>query len=122
MANPKVRLPFDGNQRLTQGFGERPEVYRARFGLPGHNGIGWGMPIGTPIVAVDDGKVIVRITSATGFGRYIKLQHNWGQSLYAHLSQFEVEDINIVEPPIEDVIAEVFQSQAERVDETEPPG
>ena len=51
MANPKVRLPFDGNQRLTQGFGERPEVYRARFGLPGHNGIDWGMPIGVPILA-----------------------------------------------------------------------
>ena len=38
------------------------------------------------------------------------------------LSQFNVEDISIVEPPIEDVIAEVFQSQAERVDETEPSG
>ena len=91
MTTPKVRLPFDDNQRLTQGFGERPEVYRSRFGLPGHNGIDWGLPIGTPILAVDAGKVIVRHTSATGFGRYIKLQHSWGQSLYAHLSEFQVE-------------------------------
>lgn len=91
MATPKVRLPFDHSQRLTQAFGERPEVYRARFGLPGHNGIDWGLPIGTPILAVDAGKVIVRHTSATGFGRYIKLQHSWGQSLYAHLSEFQVE-------------------------------
>ena len=97
MANPKVRLPFDDNQRLTQGFGERPEVYRARFGLPGHNGIDWGMPIGTPILAVDGGKVIVRHTSATGFGRYIKLQHPWGQSLYAHLSEFKVKVGDVLE-------------------------
>ncbi|HEY54091.1 MAG TPA: M23 family metallopeptidase [Caldilineae bacterium] len=90
MTTPKVRLPFDDDQRLTQGFGERPELYRARFGLPGHNGIDWGLPIGTPILAVDAGKVIVRHTSATGFGRYIKLQHSWGQSLYAHLSEFQV--------------------------------
>ena len=91
MATPKVRLPFDDSQRLTQGFGEHPEVYRARFGLPGHNGIDWGLPTGTPILAVDTGKVIVRHTSATGFGRYIKLQHSWGQSLYAHLDEFRVE-------------------------------
>ena len=91
MTTPKVRLPFDDSHRLTQGFGERPEVYRKRFGLPGHNGIDWGLLIGTPILAVDAGKVIVRHTSATGFGRYIKLQHSWGQSLYAHLSEFQVE-------------------------------
>jgi len=91
MTTPKVRLPFDGSQRLTQGFGERPEVSRARFGLPGHNGIDWGLPVGTPVLAVDAGKVIVRHTSATGFGRYIKLQHSWGQSLYAHLDEFQVE-------------------------------
>jgi len=97
MANPKVRLPFDGNQRLTQGFGERPEVYRSRFGLPGHNGIDWGMPVGVPILAVAGGKVIVRHTSATGFGRYIKLQHTWGQSLYAHLSEFKVEVGDVLE-------------------------
>ena len=97
MTTPKVRLPFDDSQRLTQGFGERPEVYRARFGLPGHNGIDWGLLIGTPILAVDAGKVIVRHTSATGFGRYIKLQHSWGQSLYAHLSEFKVAVGDMVE-------------------------
>ncbi len=97
MTTPKVRLPFDDSQRLTQGFGERPEVYRTRFGLPGHNGIDWGLLIGTPILAVDAGKVIVRHTSATGFGRYIKLQHSWGQSLYAHLSEFKVAVGDMVE-------------------------
>ena len=44
-----------------------------------------------PSSLVDSGKVIVRHTSDTGFGRYIKLQHDWGQSLYAHLSEFKVE-------------------------------
>lgn len=90
MATPKVRLPFDGNQRLTQGFGERPEVYKD-LDLPGHNGIDWGVVVGTPILAVDSGKVILRKDDPTGFGLHIKLQHSWGQSLYAHLSQFKAE-------------------------------
>ncbi|RME81900.1 MAG: M23 family metallopeptidase [Caldilineae bacterium] len=89
MADPKVRLPFEGQQRLTQGFGENPAVYK-RLGLPGHNGIDWGMPVGTPILAVDDGEVILRKDDPEGFGLHIKLQHDWGQSLYAHLSEFKV--------------------------------
>lgn len=90
MAMLKVRLPFDGNQRLTQGFGERPEVYKD-LGLPGHNGIDWGLVVGTPILAVDSGRVIMTDNSPDGFGLHVKLQHSWGQSLYAHLSQFKAE-------------------------------
>lgn len=89
MADPRVPLPFSGTHRLTQGFGENPSIY-AKLGLPGHNGIDWGMPVGTPILAVDSGKVIVKTEDEQGFGRYIKLQHDWGQSLYAHLSEFKV--------------------------------
>ncbi|MCO6450703.1 MAG: peptidoglycan DD-metalloendopeptidase family protein [Caldilineales bacterium] len=90
MATLKVRLPFDGFQRLTQGFGERPEVYRA-LGLPGHNGIDWGMVVGTPILAVDNGKVVLVDNSPDGFGLHIKLSHSWGESLYAHLDRIDMK-------------------------------
>lgn len=90
MADPLVRLPFDDSHRLTQGFGENPSVY-AQFGIPGHNGIDWSLSQGTPVLAVDAGKVIAKTEDKPGFGQYIKLQHSWGQTLYAHLSGFKIK-------------------------------
>ena len=86
---PLVPLPFRGAFPLTQAFGENPHLYR-RFHLPGHNGLDWGMPEGQEILAVDEGVVIRVVESPDGFGKYVKIQHAWGQSLYAHLSEFKV--------------------------------
>jgi len=80
-------LPFDGKFRLTQAFGENPAVYH-RLGLPGHNGLDWGMPEGQEIRAVDEGFIIRVEERLDGFGKHVKIQHQWGQSLYAHLSDF----------------------------------
>jgi len=82
-------LPFEGDFRLTQAFGENPFVYR-RLGLPGHNGLDWGMPVGQEIHAVDEGFIIRVEERPQGFGKHVKVQHQWGQSLYAHLSEFKV--------------------------------
>ena len=82
-------LPFKGEFRLTQAFGENPYIYR-RLGLPGHNGLDWGMPVGQEILAVDEGVVIRVQERPEGFGKHVKIQHHWGQSLYAHLSTFKV--------------------------------
>ena len=82
-------LPFAGAFRLTQAFGENPLLYR-RLGLPGHNGLDWGMPVGQEILAVDEGVVIRVEERPDGFGKHVKIQHKWGQTLYAHLSQFKV--------------------------------
>ena len=82
-------LPFEGEFRLTQAFGENPYIYR-RLGLPGHNGLDWGMPVGQEIMAVDKGIVIRVQERPEGFGKHVKIQHYWGQSLYAHLSEFKV--------------------------------
>lgn len=90
MADPKFPLPFEGNYRLTQGFGERPSVYKS-LGLPGHNGIDWSMPVGVPILAVASGKVVLLDNDPEGFGLHVKLEHSWGQSLYAHLSRIDVK-------------------------------
>lgn len=82
----QLRLPFNGDYPLTQNFGENPESY-AKFNLLGHNGLDWGLPVNTPIVAVGDGEVVEVLEDPPGFGRYVKLKHAWGESLYAHLAQ-----------------------------------
>ncbi len=78
-------------ERVTQGFGEHPEWY-ARFsydGVPlkGHNGIDFGVPSGSQVQAVDDGSVLENTFDPNGFGYYFRLRHDWGESLYAHLTQ-----------------------------------
>jgi murein DD-endopeptidase MepM/ murein hydrolase activator NlpD len=82
-------------RRITQGWKERPDYY-SRFkvdGVPlqGHNGIDYGTPIGSVIVAVDDGKVVENAFDAFGYGYYVKIVHTWGESLYAHLSSATVD-------------------------------
>jgi len=73
------------NARVSQAFGLNPEAY-ARFGLLGHNGIDYAVPQGTPVRAVAPGKIIEQGTDQEGYGLYVKLQHDWGESIYAHLS------------------------------------
>jgi murein DD-endopeptidase MepM/ murein hydrolase activator NlpD len=90
-----LHKPFDGRQPIVQLWGENPDYY-VRFkpggvALLGHNGIDFGAPIGTKLLAVDRGRVIAIGNDLAGFGRYLRLQHNWGESLYAHLQGFAVE-------------------------------
>lgn len=83
VADPRYRV-------VTQPFGVNGDYYK-RFavdGVPlqGHNGIDFGTPEGTEIVAADDGTVIEHAYDQGGYGEYLKLRHVWGESLYAHLS------------------------------------
>ena len=84
-----IRLPFSGNYPVTQGFGENPEVY-ARFKKPGHNGVDFALPVGTPVLAAASGKAIKVGNDSSGYGNYILLQHDGFQTLYAHLSSIDV--------------------------------
>lgn len=86
----KLRLPFDGSYVITQLFGENPQYY-AQYGLPAHNGVDYGTPIGTPILAAADGFVIDARLDSTGYGLYVKVDHGEYYTLYAHLSVFSVE-------------------------------
>jgi murein DD-endopeptidase MepM/ murein hydrolase activator NlpD len=53
-----------------------------------HPGIDYAAPIGTPLWAVGDGKVM-EMGWAGGYGQLIKIQHEGGYvSYYAHLSRF----------------------------------
>src|SRR4030095_8567305 len=60
------------------------------FGLEAHNGIDYGCPVGTPVTATDDGVVGEHGWDEGGYRGYVKLDHTWGESLYAHLSAIVV--------------------------------
>lgn len=71
---------------VSQRFGDNPDAYQP-FGVRGHTGIDYAVPVGTPVRAVDGGTVVEALDDPAGWGKYVKLSHAWGQSLYAHLSR-----------------------------------
>lgn len=69
--------------KLGDGFGWRvhPILRTRKF----HNGVDYRAPMGSPIVAAGDG-VVVKISSETGYGKYIRIQHEGGYTTtYAHI-------------------------------------
>jgi murein DD-endopeptidase MepM/ murein hydrolase activator NlpD len=71
--------------RMTSGFGKRrhPILGYTRA----HNGVDYGVPSGTPVWSVGDGRVI-RSGWSNGFGKVIEIRHaNGWVSQYAHLSK-----------------------------------
>lgn len=90
----QLRLPFDDPHPETLGFGEQltdpyqKDLY-SKFGLAGHDGVDFDMSIGTPIIAADDGTVILAGPGA--YGTTLVLQHSWGKSYYGHLGDIAVK-------------------------------
>jgi murein DD-endopeptidase MepM/ murein hydrolase activator NlpD len=83
--------PFAGNRPLTQQYGATAfakTAYKTGF----HNGMDWGMPVGTPIVAAADGRVFaVGDNGRLQYGKYIVIKHDDNFfTLYAHLSRQSV--------------------------------
>jgi hypothetical protein len=78
---------------ISQKFGENPSWY-IPAGFPGHEGIDWSIPVGTPIYAVADGEVfyINQDPNASPYGIYVRIRHQGGvyETIYAHLSQVTV--------------------------------
>ena len=89
----QLSYPFSGDYPMTLGYGndlEDPlliDWYR-RFGLVGHDGVDFGLPQGTPVLASADGTVILAGDGA--YGTTVVLQHPWGRSYYGHLSIVKV--------------------------------
>ena len=88
--------PFDGVYPITLGFGEQirdPLVAQkySDFGLLGHDGIDFGLPEGTAVLAVDDGK-IARVRENGDYGKTVVIEHSWGKSYYGHLSLITVNE------------------------------
>jgi murein DD-endopeptidase MepM/ murein hydrolase activator NlpD len=82
--------------RVTSRFGYRihPVTHKKKF----HRGIDLRAHRKTPVYATADGVVsYVRSTNIGGFGRVIKIEHNFGfQTVYAHLYKTKVKAGDIV--------------------------
>lgn len=89
-----LALPYRGEFPLNQEFGERlrdknERDFYEQFKLAGHDGVDIDMPQGTPIYAIDDGKVVLAGDGA--YGTTVVVEHAWGRSYYGHLSKLLVE-------------------------------
>ncbi len=90
-----LAAPYQGKFGIAQLWGENPAVYSqiGYDGVPllGHNGVDFLTPTGTPLLATDNGVASeVVANDPTGFGNYVKLQHSWGESVYAHMLDFSI--------------------------------
>ncbi|MGZ4134859.1 MAG: murein hydrolase activator EnvC family protein [Tumebacillaceae bacterium] len=75
--------PMPSSYNVTSGYGPRPGEF--------HKGIDIGAPIGTPIVAVADGTVIMA-GPAEGFGHWVVIEHSNGLlSVYGHMFANELK-------------------------------
>ena len=75
--------PVKDKFRFTSGFGQR-------WGRL-HAGTDFAAPIGTPVYSTADG-VVVSAGWASGYGRLIKIQHEFGiETRYAHLNKIGVK-------------------------------
>ena len=87
----RLQWPVDEPVRITQRFGENPQVY-AEFGQAGHEGVDFGVSAGSPIYACADGEVFqVRPDDGNDYGLHVRVRHQVDgceyRTVYAHLSQ-----------------------------------
>ncbi|HEY0828322.1 MAG TPA: M23 family metallopeptidase [Bacilli bacterium] len=83
--------PVTGYLRLSSPYGFRIDPITGIAGTF-HNGIDIPAPRGTPVVVIQDGKVLEVTSSSSGYGKLIRVQHDSGiQSLYGHLSKIGVK-------------------------------
>lgn len=88
-----ISLIYPVNGPITQKFGENPSFY-AQWGYPGHNGVDFGIPNGTPVLAAAKGTIDKVSFEDGGYGNYVKIKHLDGSTTfytyYAHLMQASV--------------------------------
>jgi murein DD-endopeptidase MepM/ murein hydrolase activator NlpD len=80
-----LRTPVDG-ARISSGFGMRMHPILG-YSLM-HKGVDFAAPIGTPIYAAGDGRIVEEGRKG-GYGNYIRIRHNGEYSTaYAHMLRF----------------------------------
>lgn len=100
---PSLHLPIEGGAiPITFSFGAQPvdDQMRAQFqmwGIDGHHGIDFGVPMASRVLAVDKGTVS-QAGENGDFGITVTIEHAWGQSLYAHLLEAKVDVGQTVKP------------------------
>lgn len=98
-----LRKPFSGDFPVTLGFGENPDDpalsndYK-NYGIKAHDGIDFALSDNTPVLAVDDARVIdfpSKLLAA--YGNTVVLEHLWGgRTFYGHLSKINVKTGQII--------------------------
>ena len=96
-AQPPVQQPTpparpQANVPITARFGEQGEYWRE-----GHKGVDFAVPEGTPVSSLDGGTVM-ESGFHPEFGNYIKVQHSWGTSMYAHGSRLYARQGQYIAP------------------------
>jgi murein DD-endopeptidase MepM/ murein hydrolase activator NlpD len=95
-----IRPVQGGSELVTQGYGANVEDYAQWNGPYGHEGVDYGVPVGTPVMASANGTVVF-VGTGDGFenyGNYVVIQHPDGyKSYYAHLSEFDAQVGDVVE-------------------------
>lgn len=81
--------PISGTPIVTQGFGQNPDIY-TQFGLAGHNGVDFGVPVGTIVYAPHDGVATVKDDGDNGYGKHIIIEDAKRKSVLAHFSEISV--------------------------------
>lgn len=88
-----IQLIVPVNGPITQLFGKNPDLYK-KWGYPGHNGVDYGIPNGTPVKAAAAGTVAQVAFENGGYGNYVRLSHMDGattyNTYYAHLASASV--------------------------------
>lgn len=86
-----MRYPFLGAYPINQKFNDPccRQTYVNAFGWVGHNGIDYGLPTNTPLVAAVSGKVF-RGFEANGYGNYIFITGEGYETAYGHLNRIDV--------------------------------
>ena len=77
--------------KVTSEFGYRQNPTGS--GTEGHTGLDMGVPVGTPIQAVKDGRVLFVRYKQTGYGFHVAIDHGGGLvTMYAHCSEILVTE------------------------------
>lgn len=84
--------PVPNGSWISQKFGVNSTWYATSRG---HNGVDYGIVVGTMITAAMDGVVEVSKEQVGGYGRHIRIRHPHGVTIYGHLSHryLEVGDV-----------------------------
>ena len=87
---PELSRPVSQDIALltTNPFGAHDPIYD-QLGYPGHPGIDYEAPLGTPINSCDDGTVTFAGAAGTA-GNMVIVTHSYGKTRYLHLSEIQV--------------------------------
>lgn len=90
-----MRKPFEGEYKLTQTWANELIIdgkpYYAQWGYKGHNGVDYGLPFRTQVIAPHNGKIIEASYDPNGYGNYVKIENDKEGSILAHLDVVEVK-------------------------------